>query len=116
MKLVINGSEIIKLLFLFRIQCSFRKMKYNLISFSIVVQLALLPYQTLLKLLATYSVPEINRTESSVNACQGRYDHPLDFFFHLAFLHYLTFSELPATSAFTEFSLIHLHCQTGFSV
>lgn len=55
-------------------------MKYNLISFSIVVQLAPLPYWSLLKLLATYSVPEINRTESSVNACQGRYDHPLDFF------------------------------------
>lgn len=116
LKLSVNSSEIIKLIYLFRIQCFFRKMKCYLVSFSIVVRLAPLPYWTLLKLLTIYSVPEINRTESSVSACQGRYDHPLDFFFHLAFLHYLTFSELPATSAFTEFSLIHLHCQTGFYV
>lgn len=110
------ASEIIKLLFLFRTQCSFRKRKRNFISFSSVVQLTPLPYWILSKLLAIYLVPEISRTESSVNACQSWYDHLLDFFFPLGFLHYLTFSELPLTSAFTEFSLLHLHCQIGFSV
>lgn len=86
LKLSVNSSEIIKLTYLFRIQCSFRKMKSHLVSFSIVVQLSRLPYWTLLKLLTIYAVPEINRTESSVSACQGRYDHPLDFFFPLGFL------------------------------
>lgn len=80
------ASARIKLLFIFRIQCSFRKMKHKFISFSSVVQLTPLPYWLLSKLLAIYSVPQISRTESSVNACQSQYDHPLDFFSPFGFL------------------------------
>lgn len=77
---------IAKWLFLFRIQCSFRKMKHKFISFNSVVQLIPFPYWVLSKLLTIYSVPERSRTESSVNACQSQYDHLLDFFFPLGFL------------------------------